>query len=60
MGKTWKNTLWKDPGMKVQESNIKGLTSFGKKKWWKGKKEGIEKENNSPWPKSKLGEGITM
>ena len=30
-GKTWGNTLLIDPIVKVQEPNIKGLTSFGKK-----------------------------
>jgi hypothetical protein len=37
-GKIWRNTLWKDPGVKVQEPNIEGLTSFGRKRLWKGKK----------------------
>jgi hypothetical protein len=30
--KTWRNTLWKDPDVKVQEPNIKGLISFGRKR----------------------------
>jgi hypothetical protein len=31
-GKIWRNTLWKNPGVKVQKLNIKGLTSFERKR----------------------------
>jgi hypothetical protein len=31
-GKTWRNTLLKDHGVKIQEPNIEGLTSFGRKR----------------------------